>query len=100
MEAPFIVGAFRIPVRTPGGRVSERLRRDFVDVRQRLLQYAREGAGNVPFGWLLVENPHDAYRLECYLWHPQGCASARIEGDTHPVPAERIPFLGCPDCEE
>ena len=48
----------------------------------------------------LAENPHDAYRLECYLWHAQGGAWARIEGDAHPAPAEPIPFLGCPDCEE
>jgi len=74
--------------------------RDDVDVRKRLLQYARKGGENALFGWMLAENPHDAYRLECYLWHAQGGAWARIEGDAHPTPAERIPFLGCPDCEE
>jgi hypothetical protein len=55
---------------------------------------------NVLLGWMLAENPHDAHRLDCYLWHAQGGASACIEGDAHPVPAERISFLGCPDCGE
>jgi len=71
-----------------------------VDLRQHLLQNAREASANALFGWMLAENPHDAYRLEYSLWHPQGGACARIEGDAHPTPAERIPFLGCPDCEE
>ena len=55
---------------------------------------------SVLFGWMLAENAHEAYRLECYLWHAQGGAWARIEGDAHPTPAEKIPFLGCPDCED
>ena len=100
MEVPFIVGAFRIPLRTPGGCVSGRVGRDDVDLRQRLLQYAREGAGNVLFGWMLAENPHEAYRLECYLWRAQVGAWDAIARDAHPSPAEPIPFLGCPDCEE
>ncbi len=29
----------------------------------------------------------------------QGGAWAGIEGDAPPVPAKKIPFLGCPDCE-
>ncbi len=83
-----------------GGRVSERVGRDDVDLRQRLLQLAREAGENVLFGWLRAENPHDAYRLECYLWHAQGGAWASVAGDAHPLPEERIPFLGCPDCEQ
>jgi hypothetical protein len=93
-------GVFFVKSVGPGGRVSERVGRDDVDLRQRLLQCARDGGENVLFGWMLAENPHEAYRLECYLWHAQGGAWARIEGDAHPSPAERIPFLGCPDCEE
>lgn len=82
------------------GEVRERVGRDDVDLRQRLLQYAREGLPNVLFGWILAEDANEAYRLECYLWHAHGGAWARIEGDAHPLPAERIPFLGCPDCDE
>ena len=93
-------GVFFLKSVGPRGKVSERVGRDDVDLRQRLLQYAREGGENILFGWMLAEGPHDAYRLECYLWHAQGGAWARIEGDAHPSPAERIPFLGCPDCEE
>jgi hypothetical protein len=84
----------------PGGRVEERVGRDDVDLRQRLLEIARSAPENVLFGWMLADGPMDAYRLECYLWHAQGGAWAGISGDAHPVPAERIPFLGCPDCEE
>lgn len=97
---PNRAGVFFLKSVGAGGLVSERVGRDDVDLRQRLLQYAREGSVNVLFGWMLAENPHDAYRLECYLWHAQGGAWARIEGDAHPAPAEPIPFLGCPDCEE
>ena len=82
------------------GQVSERVGRDDVDLRQRLLQYARPGKTNVLFGWILAEDANEAYQLECYLWHAHGGAWARIEGDAHPTPAERIPFLGCPDCDE
>ena len=82
------------------GKISERVGRDDVDLRQRLLQYARERRTNVLFGWILAEDPNEAYQLECYLWHAHGGAWARIEGDAHPSPAERIPFLGCPDCDE
>ena len=97
---PGCAGVFFVKSVGPRGKVSERVGRDDVDLRQRLLQYAREGGENVLFGWMLAESPHDAYRLECYLWHAQGGAWARIEGDAHPSPAKRIPFLGCPDCEE
>ena len=93
-------GVFFLKSVGAGGHVRERVGRDDVDVRQRLLAYARERQANVLFGWLLAENAHEAYRLECYLWHAQGGAWARIEGDAHPSPAENIPFLGCPDCEE
>lgn len=82
------------------GRVRERVGREDVDLRQRLLAHAREASEQTLFGWILAADPNDAYRLECYLWHAQGGAWARIEGNSHPVPAERIPFLGCPDCEE
>ena len=93
-------GVFFLKSVGPRGKVSERVGRDDVDLRQRLLQCAREGGENVLFGWMLAENLHDAYRLECYLFHAQGGAWAGIAGDSHPVPAEPIPFLGCPDCEE
>jgi len=93
-------GVFFLKSVGPRGKVSEKVGRDDVDLRQRLLQCAREGGENVLFGWMIAENPHDAYRLECYLFHAQGGAWARIEGDAHPTPAERIPFLGCPDCDE
>jgi hypothetical protein len=82
------------------GQVSERVGRDDVDLRQRLLQYAREGRTNVLFGWILAEDANEAYRLECYLWHAHGGAWAGIAGDAHPSPSEPIPFLGCPDCDE
>ena len=84
----------------PDGQVSERVGRDDLDVRQRLLQHARERSDNVLFGWLLAEDANEAYRLECYLWHAHGGAWAGIAGDAHPAPAEPIPFLGCPDCDE
>ena len=83
-----------------GGRVSERVGRDAVDLRQRLLRHAHEADGNVLFGWMLAEDADQAYCLECSLWHAEGGAWAGIEGDSHPQPARRIPFLGCPDCEE
>jgi hypothetical protein len=82
------------------GEVSERVGRDDVDLRQRLLEYARAGRVNVLFGWILAEDANEAYQLECYLWHAHGGAWAGIEGDAHPAPSERIPFLGCPDCDE
>lgn len=82
------------------GRVEERVGRDDLDLRQRLLQHARVAGENVLFGWMAAADANDAYRLECYLWHAQGGAWAGIAGDAHPTPAERIPFLGCPDCEE
>jgi hypothetical protein len=82
------------------GRVSERVGRDRLDLRQRLLRHAREAGDSVLFCWMLAQDAEEAYRLECCLWHAQGGAWARIEGDAHPIPAERIPFLGCPDCEE
>jgi hypothetical protein len=84
----------------PDGQVSERVGRDDVDLRQRLLQHARQKSENVLFGWLMAEDANDAYRLECYLWHAHGGAWAGIAGDAHPGPAEPIPFLGCPDCDE
>jgi len=83
-----------------GGRIRERVGRDDVDLRQRLLSHARTAREDALFGWMLAADANEAYRLECYLWHAQGGAWARIEGDSHPTPAERIPFLGCPDCDE
>jgi hypothetical protein len=82
------------------GGVTERVGRDEVDLRQRLLKYAREGLPNVLFGWILAEDANEAYQLECYLWHAHGGAWAGIAGDAHPSPSSRIPFLGCPDCDE
>jgi hypothetical protein len=82
------------------GKVAERVGRDDLDLRQRLLQYAREGLPNVLFGWMMAVDANEAYRLECYLWHAHGGAWAGITGDAHPTPSERIPFLGCPDCDE
>jgi hypothetical protein len=82
------------------GQVRERVGRDDVDLRQRLLQHAREGRANVLFGWIAAADANEAYQLECYLWHAHGGAWAGIAGDAHPAPAERIPFLGCPDCDE
>ena len=82
------------------GEVTERVGRDDLDLRQRLLQHAREKRANVLFGWVLAEDANEAYRLECYLWHAHGGAWAGIAGDAHPSPSEPIPFLGCPDCDE
>ncbi|MEP6994423.1 MAG: hypothetical protein ABI968_07885 [Acidobacteriota bacterium] len=82
------------------GQVNERVGRDDVDLRQRLLEYARHGLPNVLFGWIAAEDPNEAYQLECYLWHAHGGAWAGITGDAHPSPVNRIPFLGCPDCDE
>src|SRR5215470_3165866 len=84
-------GVFFLKSVGEGGRVSERVGRDDVDLRQRLLQCARERTKNVLFGWMIAESAQDAYRLGCYLWHAQGGAWARIESDAHPVPAEPIP---------
>ena len=97
---PGIAGVYFVKSVVQGGRIAERVGRDDVDLRQRLLQHARDGGENVLFGWMRAEDPNDAYRLECYLWHAQGGAWASIAGDAHPAAAERIPFLGCPDCEE
>lgn len=97
---PGVSGVYFIKSVVGGGRVAERVGRDDVDLRQRLLQLAREAGENVLFGWMRAEDPHEAYRLECYLWHAQGGAWASIAGDAHPQPVERIPFLGCPDCED
>ncbi|MEO8191509.1 MAG: hypothetical protein ABI682_14300 [Acidobacteriota bacterium] len=97
---PGIAGVYFLKSVAQGGRIAERVGRDDLDLRQRLLQHAREGGENVLFGWIRAEDSNDAYRLECYLWHAQGGAWASIAGDTHPEAAERIPFLGCPDCEE
>ena len=84
----------------PEGLVAERVGRDDVDLRQRLLEHARRAEPNVLFGWMLAASADEAYRLECYLWHAQGGAWASLEGDAHPQPADPIPFLGCPDCDE
>ena len=93
-------GVFFLKTVSTEGRVRERVGRDDVDLRQRLLQYAREGLPNVLFGWILARDANEAYQLECYLWHARGGAWAGIDGDAHPQPAEPIPFLGFPDCDE
>ena len=97
---PGVAGVYFLKVVARGGRVNERVGRDDVDLRQRLLKHARDASENVLFGWIFASDPNEAYRLECYLWHAQGGAWARIDGDAHPAPVVRIPFLGCPDCEE
>ena len=93
-------GVFFLKSVAPDGRVAERVGRDDVDLRQRLLKHAAEGLPNVLFGWILAEDANQAYQLECYLWHAHGGAWAGIAGDAHPAPSDRIPFLGCPDCDE
>lgn len=97
---PGVSGVYFVKSVGGGGRVSERVGRDDVDLRQRLLQLAREASENALFGWLRADNAHDAYHLECYLWHAQGGAWASVAGDAHPQAEERIPFLGCPQCEQ
>jgi len=97
---PACSGVFFVKTVGPGGHVTERVGRDDLDLRQRLLELARAAPENVLFGWILADGPTDAYQLECLLWHAQGGAWAGISGDAHPSPAEPIPFLGCPDCEE
>jgi len=93
-------GVYYLKTVGSGGRVCERVGRDDTDLRQRLLDHARAGEANVLYGWMLAESAGDAYQLECYLWHAQGGSWGGIAGDAHPAPEERIPFLGCPDCEE
>jgi hypothetical protein len=96
---PGVAGVYFLKVVARGGRVNERVGRDDVDLRQRLLKHAREASENVLFGWILASDANEAYRLECYLWHAQGGSWTQIAGDAHPLPAGRIPFLGCPDCD-
>ena len=93
-------GVYFLKIVGPQGSVAERVGRDDVDLRQRLLQHAREGNLNVLFGWILALDAHEAYRLECYLWHAQGGAWASLECNAPPRPAEPTPVLGCPDCDE
>jgi hypothetical protein len=97
---PGSAGVYFLKTVGPRGRVEERVGRDDVDLRQRLLEIAGGATENVLFGWMLADSPNEAYRLECYLWHAQGGAWGGVFGEAHPVPAERIPFLGCPDCDE
>lgn len=97
---PGVPGVYFLKTVGPGGSVAERVGRDDLDLRQKLLQHAREGTENVLFGWMLAANPNEAYQLECYLWHARGGSWARLEGDAHPQPVDPIPFLGCPDCDE
>jgi hypothetical protein len=92
-------GVYYLKKVVSGGRVSERVGRDDVDLRQRLLEHARAGDTNVLFGWVLAESAGEAYELECYLWHAQGGSWGGIDGDAHPSQREPIPFLRCPDCE-
>ena len=82
------------------GQLVERVGRDDVDLRQRVLQHAREGGENVLFGWIAAASAVEAYQLECYLWHAQGGGWAGIEGNAHPQPADPTPFLGCADCDQ
>ncbi len=100
MVPPGRPGVFFVKSVAAGGRLEERVGRDDIDLRQRLLEYARHVDDNVLFGWMLAADANDAYRLECYLWHAQGGSWARFAGDAHPVAAEPVPFLACPDCEQ
>ena len=93
-------GVYLLKTVGSAGQVSERVGRDRVDLRQRLLRHAREAGDSVLFCWMFAGDAEEAYRLECGLWHAEGGARAGVGGDAHPNPAERIPFLGCPDCEE
>jgi len=95
---PHSPGVYFLKSVGPQGSVAERVGRDDVDLRQRLLQHAREGNSNVLFGWILAPDAHEAYRLECYLWHAQGGAWARLECDAHPPPAHPHPARGGPPC--
>ena len=96
---PQCAGVYFLKSVGPGGVVVERVGRDDVDLRQRLLQHARGAEANVLFGWMLAADANEAYRLECYLWHAQGGAWANLDGASHPQPADPVPFLGCPDCD-
>jgi hypothetical protein len=97
---PHTAGVYFLKSVGLGGQVAERVGRDDVDLRQRLLEHARQGDPNVLFGWMLAADANEAYRLECYLRHAQGGAWASLEGDAHPQPTDPAPFLGCPDCDD
>lgn len=96
---PGVPGVYFLKTVGPGGSVAERVGRDDLDLRQKLLQHAREGKENVLFGWMLAADATEAYQLECYLWHARGGSWARLRGDAHPRPVDPVPFLGCPDCD-
>ena len=59
---PNRAGVFFLKSVGAGGRVSERVGRDDVDLRQRLLQHAREGQLNVLFGRMLAGSSTAAAR--------------------------------------
>ena len=84
-------GVYYLKIVGAGGRVSERVGRDDVDLRQRLLDHARAGAPNVLFGWMLAESAGEAYQLSA-ICGTRRAGRGGIHGDAHPTPAERIPF--------
>jgi len=84
---PACSGVFFVKTVGPGGRVIERVGRDDVDLRQRLLELARSAAENVLFGWILADGPTDAYRLECYLREVPGAASPAMPIPHPPSPS-------------
>src|SRR5215470_9635294 len=48
---PHTAGVYFLKSVGPGGQIAERVGRDDVDLRQRLLEHARQGEPNVLFGW-------------------------------------------------
>jgi len=86
----------KTPARPSGYKVRSKIGRP----GQHRIRRGARGAPNVLFGWMLAADANEAYRLECYLWHAQGGSWSSLEGNSHPQPADPIPFLGCPDCEE
>jgi hypothetical protein len=84
-------GVFFLKSVSADGRVAERVGRDDVDLRQRLLQYAREKPPNVLFGWILAEDANQAYQLEATLARHGGAWAGRIAQTL-----STDPFPGCP----
>ena len=83
-----------------GGRVNEKVGRDDVDLRQRLLQHARDASDNVLFGWMRRRDSNDAYRLGVL---PLARAGGRVGADRRRfAPRQRgaDPVSRLPHCEE
>src|SRR3989442_9845398 len=56
---PHTAGVYFLKMVGPGGAVAERVGRDDVDLRQRLLQHASEGNLNVLVGWMLAADANE-----------------------------------------